>query len=267
MVGPFWARATYSQLYPDLLNDLEAIRINKTIEAKLRDSPAEFALMRKLVDEFVGLLTLFRARTFDDAIRKFMAVHPRATIVNIGCGLDTAFSRVDNGQVLWYDLDLPDAIAIRAKYIPETPRCKTIPKSVFDLGWFDSVDFSADRGIFFFIGGLLYYFKEEEVSSLLRAIASRFPGGELIFDMPSTRGTKIWNRRLKKTDTTGAMFALGIDDAVAQIARWDPTLQVTEEFPIFSRLSHDPKWKRKTRLVMKLNDWLRIMKVIQVKFP
>jgi O-methyltransferase involved in polyketide biosynthesis len=252
MVGPVWARGTFSQIYPELLNDIDAIRIQKTIESKFRDAPAEFALMQKLVDEFIGLFVVFRARSFDDAIRKYIEAHPRATIVNIGCGLDTPFSRVDNGQILWHDLDLPDAIAIRRKYVPEAPRSKGIPKSVFDLSWFESVDFSKERGIFFLAGGLLYYFKEEEVTELVRAMASRFPGGELVFDMPSKRGIKIWNRRLK--------------NAVEQIAKWDPTLQVVDEFPMFSRLSHNPKWKRNTRFLMNLSDRLKIMKMIQVKF-
>ena len=267
MVGPFWARATLSQMYPELLNDAEAIRIKRTLESRIRDASAEFALMQKLVDEFIGLFTLFRARSFDDAIRKYIEAHPSATIVNIGCGLDTTFFRVDNGQILWHDLDLPDAIAIRRKYVPETPRCKAIPKSVFDLSWFESVDFSKERGIFFLIGGLLYYFKEEEVAALVRAMSSRFPGGEMIFDMPSKLGNRIWNRRLRKADTKGVMFSLSLDDAVKQIAKWDPTLQVVDEFPMFSRLPHNPKWKRKTLFTMKLSDWLGIIKVIQVKFP
>jgi O-methyltransferase involved in polyketide biosynthesis len=40
--------------------------------------------------------------------------------VHIGCGLDTRFDRVDNGQVVWYDLDLPLVIGLRRKLIPET---------------------------------------------------------------------------------------------------------------------------------------------------
>ncbi|MDH4214319.1 MAG: class I SAM-dependent methyltransferase [Candidatus Thorarchaeota archaeon] len=267
MGGPFWARATLSQKYPELLNDTEAIRIYNILEERHRAPPEDLALTKKLVDEFIGLLLVFRARSFDDAIRKYIEVHPRTTIVNIGCGLDTTFSRVDNGQILWYDLDLPDAIAIRKENIPETSRSKVIPKSVFDQTWFELVDFSKERGIFFLIGGLLNYFKEEEVVTLVRKMASRFPSGELIFDMPSSLGTRIWNRRLRKTGTKGVTFSFSLDNAAEQIARWDPTLQVIDEFPIFSRLPHNPKWKRKTRLLMRLNHRLRIIKIIQVKFP
>jgi hypothetical protein len=63
------------------------------------------------------------------------------------------------------------------------------------------------------------------------------------------------------------MFTFGMDNAVAQLAKWDPTLQLVDEYPMFSRLPHDPKWKHKTRVLMKLADWLRVMKVIQVRFP
>jgi len=267
MGGPFWARVTLSQMYPELLNDEQAIQIFKNLEEKHRASPEDFALMQKLVDEFIGLLFIFRARSFDDAIKTYIEVHPSATIVNIGCGLDTTFSRVDDGQILWYDLDLPDVIAIRREYIPETPRSKTIPKSVLDLTWFESVDFSKENGIFFLMGGLLNYFKEEEAANLVSQMASRFRGGELIFDMPSSLGTRIWTRRLKKTDTKGVTFTFSINNATKQIAEWNSAIQVVDEFPIFSRLPHNPKWKRKTRFLMSLNHWLGVIKIIQLRFP
>ena len=61
------------------------------------------------------------------------------------------------------NLDLPDAVDFRKQYIPDSPRSKSIAKSVFDLSWFDEIDFTPQRGIFFIMGGLIYYFKEEEI--------------------------------------------------------------------------------------------------------
>ena len=53
--------------------------------------------------------TLF-ARTIllDQMVGAFLEEHPDATVVNIACGLDTRVYRLDNGQVRWYNLDLPD---------------------------------------------------------------------------------------------------------------------------------------------------------------
>jgi hypothetical protein len=41
------------------------------------------------------------------AIGKYIERYPEATVINIGAGLDTTFSRVANGKMRWYDLDLP----------------------------------------------------------------------------------------------------------------------------------------------------------------
>ena len=48
--------------------------------------------------------------------------YPKATIINIGCGLDNRFERVDNGQIDFFDLDLPDIIEIKKQLFNETTR-------------------------------------------------------------------------------------------------------------------------------------------------
>jgi O-methyltransferase involved in polyketide biosynthesis len=53
-----------------------------------------------------------RTEILDNATKEFMNKFPDAVIINIGCGLDTRFSRMDNGKVRWYDLDLPDPFTL-----------------------------------------------------------------------------------------------------------------------------------------------------------
>lgn len=57
------------------------------------------------------------ARTimFDSAVKKLLEKCPDAVCVNIGCGLDDRFSRVDNGRIRWFSVDLPDSIEVRRK--------------------------------------------------------------------------------------------------------------------------------------------------------
>lgn len=40
--------------------------------------------------------------------------HPCAIIVNICCGMDTTFSRVDNGKILFYELVIAKAALLRS---------------------------------------------------------------------------------------------------------------------------------------------------------
>ena len=58
-------------------------------------------------------MNLVRAKMLENSINEYLINHPKATIVSLGAGLDTTFSRVDNGLLIWYDIDLPDVIEIR----------------------------------------------------------------------------------------------------------------------------------------------------------
>ncbi|MFX0106285.1 MAG: class I SAM-dependent methyltransferase, partial [Candidatus Hodarchaeota archaeon] len=110
MLGPLWARAKYSQLYPDILDDEKSSEIIKKIDYN-------FTKIQEYLGEWRGIGLLIRARNFDNAVKKYIEKFPESTIVNVGAGLDTTFHRVDNGSIKWYDLDLPDAIEFRRKYI------------------------------------------------------------------------------------------------------------------------------------------------------
>ncbi|MFX1255196.1 MAG: class I SAM-dependent methyltransferase [Promethearchaeota archaeon] len=266
MIGPLWARATFSQLYPDLLYDQQAAELIKQVIAKHPEATKEFAQLQEFLDEFMGLNFLIRARIFDDALRKFIKIYPTTSVVNIGCGLDTTFSRVDNDQIQWYNLDVPDAIAYRKQLIPESSRSKSIPKSVFNHSWFDDVEFNSEKRIFFFAGGLFQYFREKEVSTLFRAMAERFPGGELIFDAPSRLGNRIINRRFKKLGVKGINFDFALGNPVKQISKWSDRIQVIDWFTLFAKIPRNPKWKLKTRLYMNISDRFKLGKYAQLRF-
>jgi hypothetical protein len=62
-------------------------------------------------------VTVLRTAIIDFWVREFLAAHPAATVVELGTGLNTRFERVDNGQVHWFDLDLPDTIELRRKLL------------------------------------------------------------------------------------------------------------------------------------------------------
>ena len=266
MVGPLWARATYSQLFPELLSDTQASDLVEKVRAQHSEAEAEFSAMENFIDEFYGLTFLIRARVFDDAIKEFLFKYPTATLVNIGCGLDTTFSRIDNGQITWYDLDLPDAIEYRLQWLSETSRNLTIGKSVFDYSWFRDVQFSQKKGFFCFAGGLFHYFFESEVAALFHAMAEAFPTGELFFDMPSKLGVRILKHRFKSYGIEGIDIKFGLGNARRQIPSWTKRANVLDWFPMFSRVPRNPRWKWKTRMMMRLNDWFNISSFVHIKF-
>ncbi len=61
-----------------------------------------------------------RGEKIDGLVKKFIEEHPKARILNIGCGFCTRFYRLDNGTITWTELDLPHVIALREQvYRPQ----------------------------------------------------------------------------------------------------------------------------------------------------
>jgi len=123
---------------------------------------------------------MLRARQFDRWTKAFLACHPKAVVVEIGCGLDARFDRVDNGQVTWVDMDLPEVIAFRRRFFKDGTRRQVASHSVFDLDWMEAIPDS--DATLFLAEGVFPYFSENEVRQVVAAIAERFPGSEMVVD-------------------------------------------------------------------------------------
>jgi O-methyltransferase involved in polyketide biosynthesis len=102
------------------LNDVSAIRTMDILKACFLESD-RLLYKRLLKDKVKSNLvahTALRAKKYDSYIRNFLDRFPDAAVINIGCGLDNRFERVDNGRVTFYDLDLPDIINIKRQIFP-----------------------------------------------------------------------------------------------------------------------------------------------------
>jgi len=143
-----------------------------------------------------------RARHFDQWTRAFLAENPEGTVLHLGCGLDTRVYRIDPGpKVRWFDVDLPDVIALREQLYPEREGYRRIGASVTDLAWLDAIP--GDSPVFAIGEGLFMYLRENEATALLRRITEQFPSGQIAFDgysgpmvrllsrVANMRGTKI----------------------------------------------------------------------------
>lgn len=154
--------------------------------------------------------TVMRVRQFDTFTRDFLNQHPAALIVDLGCGLDTRFHRLDNGQLDWLGLDLPAVIALRRQWLPDETRCGTRPHSIFDLGWLDDLD--PGRPTLFLAEGVFPYFSAARVKPLLAALAARFPGGELVFDALSPFMGWVHNQSSSVLKETGTRIGWDVKD-------------------------------------------------------
>ena len=157
-----------------------------------------------------GSITVLRTAIFDFWVRAFLAGHPAGTVAEIGTGLNARFERVDNGQVHWVDMDLPDAIELRRRFFADTGRCRMLAASVLDEDWVPEV--SQSPGPYFFAAeGVLAYLRQDQVIRVLTRIAERFPGALLALDTYSRR-TMDQQHRLAARKNIPARWAWACDD-------------------------------------------------------
>jgi len=143
------------------------------------------------MNELLNSMRMMFTREFDRYARDFLSRHPQAVVVHIGCGLDSRFDRVDNGQVEWYDLDLPEVIELRRKLIgDERERYHLLACSVLEEAWVETVSAHDQRPFLFLAETVFVYFTEAQVKSLVVKLRDHFPGAELVFD--GWRPFEVW---------------------------------------------------------------------------
>jgi O-methyltransferase involved in polyketide biosynthesis len=258
LILPLWGRATFGQLYPEILADNEAVNIINSLDY-------DFSEIEKTFGEHGGLTYLVRGRKIDNVLKRFISEHPNATVVNIGAGLDTTFSRVDNGTIYWYDLDIYDVITLRKSLIPEGPRNICVAKSVFDYSWFKDIRFNEKDGIIFVAGGVFFYFMENEVKELFITMAENFPNGELYFDGETKTALKVSNRMVKKSGNKGATMYFYINTPKI-FTLWSPLLHLKSVDSCFKNIKKDKRWKISTRMNMAFIDLFRMVSFYHIKF-
>ena len=206
LIIPLFGRLVCSEHFPLLFSDPEAKRICESLDY-------DFSGKRKKMESPAGLFGALEVaqRQYDlrCEVESYLNEHPKAAVVNLGCGLDDTFSKADNGLCSGYNLDFPGVIAVRNELLPAGEREENIACDLNDFAWMDAID--ASDGAVFFAAGVFYYFRTEEVKKLFAAMAERFPGAVLAFDACNERGAKLmrktWLREAGITDVH-AFFSL-----------------------------------------------------------
>ena len=206
LIIPLFGQLVCSERFPQLFSDPEAKRICDSLDY-------DFAEKRKKMESPAGLFGALEVaqRQYDlrCEVEAYLRCHPKAAVVNLGCGLDDTFRKCDNGLCHGYNIDLPDVIAVRNELLPAGDRERNIACDLNDPRWMDAVD--ASGGAVFIAAGVFYYFRTEDVKTLFSRMAERFPGAVLAFDSCNRRGAKMmrstWLKEAGITDVS-AFFSL-----------------------------------------------------------
>ena len=219
---PLWARAVEQREPEPLVVDPIAAEMVSQIDfdwRRIRLSRGDLVQM------------VVRLREFDRFVRDFLRRHPTATVVQLGSGLDARFQRVDNGRVLWIDLDLPDVIALRRKLLPESERDRYLAASITDPGWMDEVARPDGSAILFVAEAVLPYLEQSQVKELFLELQGGFPGAQLMTDVCTPFAVRTDNLQLLVAGSAARMHWAVRDPR--ELESWSPGIRLVESFSYF----------------------------------
>lgn len=258
LVIPLYGRAHCSKRYPKIFSEPEAERIVDMVDY-------DFSALN--YKEFTMITWAIRKRMLCDKAREYLREHPRATIVNLGCGADVSFASVDNGQCHFINLDLPEVIEAREKLVSCAEREKNVAMDAFDTAWFDEIETAAEDGMYVISGGVFMYFEEAVLKKLFMELAKRFPRGGICFDACNSAGLKKSNRVVKKSGNTGAPLKLAVDDAEKLFLPWSDKFEkvnTVTELPQDMKTAKSLPWMSK--LILNLGLKMKMIQMVEILF-
>ncbi|MDO4761045.1 MAG: class I SAM-dependent methyltransferase [Corynebacterium sp.] len=185
---PLLGRARASRKWPELFPDPQAAQAEEI--AAQEKTPAQ------ALDDFSTVIYGLRHRNSVLEAQRFLADHPGASVVNIGCGLDQLALELDTTV---YNLDFPEVLKMRSRWIPKLDNEVDLPLDVTDPAWLEKVDSS--RGVFLVAPGVFYYLQPDDVRTLLHRIGEAFPVARLSFDSESPFVTRMSEKMIAKKGT------------------------------------------------------------------
>ena len=250
---PLWGRAEESRKRKPLLVDETATTIIEQIDF-------DFSQITHNVDDLVQIAWIKRSLICDRVIKEFLKRYPEGTIVNIGCGLDTTFERTDNGKLNWYDLDLPDVIELRSKFVKENERRRFVAASFLESEWLEAIEVTGN--VLFMAAGVFCYFEEPVIKGFMIRLIDRYPGSQILFDVSSPLGVKASNKKVIESsgldEKSHLVWGLRKTDDVLS---WDPRIRIINTYHYY----RTGVTGIRNKLMGLLADFLRIQYMIHLR--
>lgn len=196
----------------------------------IHDAKAEEIIERlnydfSLADKDSAMRSGVIARTIvlDRLTKAWLVSNPGAVVVNIACGLDTRCYRME-GFCHWYNLDLPETMAVRESLLPERGMISQIAMSAMD-DWGNEIK-EQNTPVLIIIEGLTMYLSEADVQRIFRVISRRFEKATVFTETMNPMIAKRFKE--KSIEGSNAKFSWGVKNGPA-LAALLPDFRFMEE--------------------------------------
>ena len=263
LVIPLYGRKVCTDLFPNLYRDETAQKLIDCIDYDFSGLEAQ---AKKTTYRFGFLEVAMRQNDLAWEIKDYLKTHPKAAVVNLGCGLDDTGRKCYNGECKIYNLDFEDVIKVRNELLPAGENEENVGCDLNDASWFDRID--ASGGAVFFASGVFYYFLTEQVKSLVDKMAKAFPGGKLVFDAANKKAGKLMRKtwlKVAKIKNVDAFFA--VSDAKKELSLWNDDMTVSSRgYMLGYNDLKDPSVSGLFRFLAKLGDGFMKMQIVRLDF-
>ena len=168
-----------------------------------------FSIKGKSKSKWLAYYMGVRSAVFDEWLKQQIAERPDATILHIGCGMDSRVLRVKTDGQKWYDVDFPEVIEERKRYFRESENYKMISADARKSDWLDSI---GEKGFAIVVmEGLSMYLTPEEMQGLTKSLCDHFENLTLLADCYTSFAAKMSKHRNPINDV-GVTEVYGIDD-------------------------------------------------------
>ena len=194
---------------------------NAKAEELIEKLDYDFSLADKDTAMHSGVIA--RTIVLDRMTKEWLASHPGAVVVNIACGLDTRCYRM-SGYAHWYNLDLPETMAVREKLLPESGTISQIAMSAME-DWGSKIS-EQNVPVLIVIEGLTMYLNAKDVQQIFAVISNRFPKATVFVETMNPMIVKRFKE--KSIEGSHAKFTWGVKNGVA-LAALLPDFRFVEE--------------------------------------
>lgn len=259
LIIPLYGRKVCSERFSSLYTDTSAARLCERLDYDFSDLDAH---TKSTFWQFGALEAAMRQIDMEWEIRDYLSARPAAAVVNMGCGLDQTGCACDNGTCRIYNVDLPDIIAAHEELVPTGERERNIASDLNDFAWMDGVD--GGDGAVFFAAGVFHYFTETQARALVNALAVRFPGCRVVFDVIGKLGKVLMRSTFKNFGMENYDECLFVEDP-ATLDDWCPTATVsTRGYMLGYRTMDDPNVTGLHRMLARLCDQAVKMRIVRM---
>lgn len=209
-----WARSMLAERYSKLFSDPDSIKLAVKMNIEYKKISSQY-------DPYDKAVLLEKIISMDKRVRHFIRRYADSIVVNVGAELDTMFSRMDNGRIKWYNVDLPERIELRRAYLESREREQNIDSSIFDYTWMDQIKRSEGQPILFVCYDVMKYFDKQRLQAFLDAVWQRFPGAEIVFDIKNSVEKKKYNFKIIRGKNKGAFIKVSVDNCTSLMYDWN----------------------------------------------